>query len=93
MSTSTASVIDLSALRGGAAGPWRGRSQNRRGVPIFRVLLRGRPWGALRSPRRRLAAAKAFFALPEDAKSRVAVNNRHRGHMAYGGPTRVPKPI
>ena len=79
-------VIDLSALRGGAAGAVAETAAKivaaSQSSGFFYVVGHGVPSEAHDAA---LAAAKAFFALPEDAKSRVAVNNRHRGHMAYGG--------
>ena len=79
-------VIDIGALRGGSTtAVVEVAAQIRRAsaeVGFFYVRNHGIDPGIRDTA---LAAARRFFALPQDIKARVAVNSQHRGFMAPGG--------
>ncbi len=79
-------IIDLSALRHGSEGAVAETAAKivaaSQSSGFFYVTGHGVPAETREAA---LSAAKAFFSQPEEVKADVAVNTRHRGHMAYGG--------
>jgi isopenicillin N synthase-like dioxygenase len=79
-------LIDIGGLRSGVPGAAQKvadaicRASTE--VGFFYVVNHGVPQDKID---RAIAAAQAFFALPDETKARVKVNSRHRGFLGMGG--------
>lgn len=79
-------IIDIAALRDGSDPTAVAEALHRasREVGFIYVANHGIPETLIQSAR---AAALDFFRLPEDRKSEVLVNDKHRGYLGQGGAT------
>jgi isopenicillin N synthase-like dioxygenase len=79
-------VVDVAALESGAAAEVAKVGQALRGaaetVGFFYVRNHGVPQHLIDAV---FEAAQRFFALPQETKERVRINERHRGFIAIGG--------